>query len=75
MTKYTFTLTFDPQTITVDTDDYDDVFAKSKDDLVDKINPTEVDDVRNWVHESWSEYELVDIYDLEVYNVKLIEST
>ena len=69
MPKYTITVAFDHETFVFDTDDFEDDFAKTKDDLADKLDPTDVDAVRDWAEEHWSEYELIDTYDLTVNKV------
>ena len=65
MPKYTLDITFYPSTITIDTDDFEDDFAKTKDDLVDKLDPNDPAVVRAWFADNWADHELIELSEVE----------
>ena len=74
MPKYTIRLTFTPVEFTIDTDDFED-FAKTKEDLVNDLDPNNTDVVSDWAREYWLEYDLCEVSDIDAASadVKLAE--
>jgi hypothetical protein len=69
MPKYDITIRFNSVSFTLDTDDYEDDFAKTKNDLEDKHDPTDIEQIESWVSEYWLEYDLIDASDIDAAHV------
>ena len=65
MPKYTLAITFHSYNVTIDTDDFEDDFAKTKDDLVDKLDPNDPDVVHDWFVDNWADHELIELSEVE----------
>lgn len=65
MPKYTIHVTLRSLDVIIDTDDFEDDFAKTKDDLVDKLDASDPDVVHDWFRDNWADYDLIDPADVE----------
>ena len=66
MAKYTCTITLHTVNISIDTDDFGDVFNKS-DDNPEPLDGADPDVVHDWIVDNWQDYELIDVYgDIEI---------
>ena len=65
MPKYILTIRFDTYNVTIDTDHFEDDFAKTKDDLADKLDPTDPDVVNDWFLDNWADHDLIELSEVE----------
>jgi hypothetical protein len=75
MPKYRLLVTFHSHSIVIDTDEYEDDFAKTKDDLVDKLDPNDPDAVHDWFADTWHDHGLIDLYEIDVDQVEVKPKT
>ena len=64
MPKYKISVTLNPVTVEIDTDDFD-IFQPDTDDEIE-VDPNDKDSIHDWFRENAMDHELFDIRDIDM---------